>query len=329
MKSLLIIIQLMLLFAGYTVFLNQWIEPRIFPYFNLFSIGFPVIFILNGILLFFWWFYRWKTAVIFTLFSLGFLIPLNKIILLNPIHETHQSNLKLITYNVRYFFNDRDAIVNFLKKENADIVLIQEMGQNPEYIIDNASSDQKYYFQNYNSLGIASKYPIIETQSFNIKPYPTTFVYTDIALPNDTVRFITFYLESWHIDQAQFKKTDEKHIKRNAKNLAQKVVRTARIHRKQIELIQENVKKSPYPVIMAGDLNAVPSSYEYFAMSRKHKDAFLYGEKCLGTTFPGLGIPLRLDYVFVPEEIKIKSHQIKKVNHSDHYPVIVELEIPK
>lgn len=328
MKSILILLQWMLLFAGYAVFINQWIEPVIFPYFNIFSIAFPVIFLLNLLFLLFWWIYRWKIAIVFTLFSLGLLIPLNKIILLNPSFETEQSNLKLISYNVRYFFNDRDGILEFFQKEDADILLIQEMGPDPETLIESLNLNQPYYFQDYNSLGIASKYPILETQNIRIKPYPSTFAYADIALPNDTIRLITFYLESLHIDQGKLKETDKDQLKENILSLTKKVVRTSKVHRDQIKLIHDNVRNSPHPVILAGDLNAVPNSYEYFALTRVHKDAFLFGQKGFGTTFPGLGIPLRLDYIFIPEEFKVKSHRIEKVDYSDHYPVIVEIETP-
>ena len=330
MKTILVIIQLLILIAGYGVFLNQWVEPRIFPFFNLLSLGFPIIFILNLISLLIWWFYRWKWAFVFTLLSFAFLLPLNKIYHFYGEPETQQSNLKLISYNVQYFFADGKGIIDLLHKENADVIFLQEMGPQPEHIIESATQDKPYYFQNYNSLGIASKYPIIETQKFRVSPYPTTFAYADIALPKDTIRFITFYLESLHINQKQIKDTDvdSEKIKNNAKTLARKVVKSSKIHQQQINLIRENIKNSPHPTVLAGDMNAVPSSFEYYALQRGRKDAFLYGEKVLGSTFPGFGVPLRLDFVFVPTSFKVKSHRIEKVSYSDHYPVIVEMQIP-
>ncbi|MDG4944936.1 endonuclease/exonuclease/phosphatase family protein [Weeksellaceae bacterium KMM 9713] len=330
MKSILILLHFGLLAAAYAVVLNQWIQPSIFPYFNLLSLGFPVLMVLNLILLVFWWFYRWKIAFVFTLLSLCLAIPLNKIVHIYGEPETTESNLKLISYNVQYFFQDAEGIMKILKDENADVIFIQEMGPGPEGIIENSTNDKAYFFENYNSLGIASKYPIIETQSFRLDHYPTTYTYADIALPNDTVRFITFYLESLHIDQEQIKdpNVDSERIKNNFKTLSSKVLKTAKIHEKQIDAIRENIKSSPYPVVLAGDMNAVPSSYEYYALKRGKKDAFLYGDKVLGTTFPSFGVPLRLDFVFVPEKFKIKSHRIEPVPYSDHYPVIVEIQIP-
>ena len=329
MKFILIIVQIVLLALGYGVFFNQWVTPQAFPYFNLLPLGFPIIFILNLCLLLFWWFYRWRIGLIFTLLSLPFLLTLNKTFHLFGSSETQQSNLKLVTYNVRYFFDDPDGILNLLKKENADIVLMQEMGPDPDYFFNNSFPDSARYFENFNSLGIASKYPIIEAQRFRIDKLPSTFAYADIALPNDTIRIINFYLESLHIDQQAVKEAEvDGQIQSKGEDLVKKVNRASRVHQDQIEQLREYINNSPYPIIVAGDMNAVPSTYEYYAIRRKLKDTFLYAGDGLGTTFPGFGYPLKLDYVFVSEEIKIKDHRIDKNNFSDHYPVIVEVEIP-
>lgn len=330
MKSILILLHFGLLAAAYAVVLNQWIQPSIFPYFNLLSLGFPVLMVLNLILLVFWWFYRWKIAFVFTLLSLCLAIPLNKIVHIYGAPETTESNLKLITYNVHYYKKDAEGLKNLLIEENPDIILLQELGPGSKTLMANIFKDTPHYYEDHNLLGIASKFPVIETKKFRLEPYPTTYAYADIALPNDTVRFITFYLESLHIDQDEIKdpNVDSERIKNNFKTLSSKVLKTAKIHQKQIDAIRENIKSSPYPVVLAGDMNAVPSSYEYYALKRGKKDAFLYGDKVLGTTFPSFGVPLRLDFVFVPEEFKIKSHRIEPVPYSDHYPVIVEIEIP-
>lgn len=330
MKYILILAHLCLLAAGYSVFFNQWIPPRIFPYFSLLSLGFPIIIAAHIFMLLFWWVYRWKIAVFFTIISVFLAIPLNKVYHFYGESEASESNLKLITYNVQYFTGKSDDLVNFLKKEQADVFFLQEVGPGMDYFIKNAAQDEPYYFQDYNSLAIASKYPIIETQKFRMKPYPNTYAYADMALPNDTVRFITFYLESLHIDQGRIKSTtaDTDHIKRNARSLAAKVVKASKIHQKQIDAINDNVKSSPHPVVLCGDMNAVPSSYEYYALRRGAKDAFLYGDKGFGSTFPGFKTPLRLDYVFVPQDFKITSHRIDNIDYSDHFPVIVEMLIP-
>lgn len=330
MKGILFLIQIMVLGAAYGVFFNQWVEPSFFPYFNLLSLGFPVIFVLNFILLLIWWLYRWKLALVFTLLSLVLLIPMNKTYHIFGKAETDTHNLKLFTNNVQYFFGDRDGVIAFMKKEDADIVLFQELGRKPLDAIEKGTKGKPYYVEEFNSLLIASKYPILEAQAFKLKrSIPRTFCYADILFHHDTIRVINFYLESLHLNQEEIKNAEvNAELKNTGKNLARKVIKASQIHQQQIQTMREKISESPYPVIVAGDMNSVPNSYEYYAIGRGLKDAFLNGGKGLGTTFPGFGYPLRLDYVFVSPEIQVKDYRIEKTKHSDHFPVIVELEIP-
>ncbi|MDO5655255.1 MAG: endonuclease/exonuclease/phosphatase family protein [Flavobacteriaceae bacterium] len=328
MKIFFILIQLILLAAGYGVFFNQWVKPSSFPVFNILPLFFLIVFILNIFLLIFWWIYDRQFALLFTFLSLGLILPLKNHIHIYGKPETQKSNLKVLSYNVRYFFDDADGIISFLQDQEADIILFQEMGPQPEWVINNASKTKKYYFEEFSSLGIASKFPVIEAQMFRIKPYPLTYAYADIALPNDTIRVINFYLESLHLDQNAIKNTEiESQIPGKSKYLLKKIITASTVHEKQVKEVRKIIKNSPYPVIVAGDMNAVPNSFEYFTLKRGLKDVFHTGGEGIATTFPGFKYPLRLDYIFVSERFKVKSHQIFKVQHSDHYPVVAELEL--
>lgn len=329
MKYILVLVQIAVLAAGYGVYFNQWIRPGWFPLFNLLALGFPVIFSVNALLILFWILYRWKIGLLFIILSLPLLFALKNIFQFNASSETTESNMKLITYNVRYFFDEPDGIIATFKKENADVILIQEMGPNPEWIIDQSTADRPYYFENFNSLGIASKYPILEAQVFRQKPYPNTFCYADIAFPTDTVRVINFYLESLHIDQKAIKQAGiNSEISDHGKNIIRKVITASTVHQQQIEDIRKNVLASPHPVIVAGDMNSVPNSYEYFTISRGLKDVFRIAGTGFSTTYPGFRVPLRLDQIFVSRDFSVKNYRIIRNNDSDHYPVIAELQLP-
>jgi endonuclease/exonuclease/phosphatase family metal-dependent hydrolase len=41
-------------------------------------------------------------------------------------------------------------------------------------------------------------------------------------------------------------------------------------------------------------------------------------------TFP----PVRIDYIFLPEEFKILNYKVERVRISDHFPIWVEFNIP-
>ena len=45
--------------------------------------------------------------------------------------------------------------------------------------------------------------------------------------------------------------------------------------RRQVQILKNFIEKSPYPVILAGDFNSVPNSYEYWlTISGVLKDCF-------------------------------------------------------
>ncbi|WP_260390396.1 endonuclease/exonuclease/phosphatase family protein [Riemerella anatipestifer] len=78
-------------------------------------------------------------------------------------------------------------------------------------------------------------------------------------------------------------------------------------------------------MILGGDFNAVPNSYEYYYLSQNMTDSFLEVGKGLGTTFHDYKFPIRIDYLFSTKEIKpvsLKTDRSRQL--SDHYPIIGE-----
>lgn len=90
------------------------------------------------------------------------------------------------------------------------------------------------------------------------------------------------------------------------------------------------VDRSPYPVLICGDLNDVPSSYVYTAIRGKYADAFVSKGKSLGRTFNAIVPTLRIDDVFYdPTLLKALAYKTPYSFLSDHKPVIAVFEIKK
>ena len=103
---------------------------------------------------------------------------------------------------------------------------------------------------------------------------------------------------------------------------------TFRKHQTQIDQIKEFADNSPYPVIIGGDFNAVPNSYEYYKISEKLNDVFLEVGKGSGTSFHDFKYPIKIDHIFTSKNIKSVSYKVDRSEKiSDHYPVIAEFEV--
>ncbi len=131
----------------------------------------------------------------------------------------------------------------------------------------------------------------------------------------------------------------------------------------QVDTIAQIIALSPYPVIVCGDFNDIPISYTYHRMSDGLNDAFRQVGRGYSSTYRGFFDMLRIDYVlydenFIPlgydvvdtwvwadrvrrqDTIRVRKYgyDLKvaspegnrgpyKVDYSDHYPVLVHLEL--
>jgi len=102
------------------------------------------------------------------------------------------------------------------------------------------------------------------------------------------------------------------------------------------ELVGPNWLGSPEmrrPCILCGDLNAVPNATTYRRFAGVLRDAQrVLPRHRARPTFPARLPLLRLDHVFVSEDVKVRGVVVPKSEHSrrasDHLPLVVDLELP-
>ncbi len=112
------------------------------------------------------------------------------------------------------------------------------------------------------------------------------------------------------------------------KYILKRLVPVFKIHQEEVLQIRKAIDNSPYPVILAGDFNAVPNSYEYYHLGKNLKDAFVEAGNGSATSFHDYKFPIRIDYIFCSEQIKPVSYKVdRSVKLSDHFPVIAEFKI--
>jgi endonuclease/exonuclease/phosphatase family metal-dependent hydrolase len=279
-----------------------------------------------------------------------------------------KAHLRVMTWNVRFFMpynvdyfdmktNTIEAIVEEVKKYDPDIICFQEFytsskkRRNLEHFQE---MGYKYYsfalLKNPNSRSntgtiIFSKYPIVKSYIFDLPREISTAaedpVAADIVINNDTVRVATFHMQSYgflhrdYEDLSRIKNQEDPGL-RASRNIYRKMRYAFALRGKQADIINEKMSSSPYPVILCGDLNDVPSSYSYVTIRGNRKDAFLEKGSGLGKTFVSgrsrfLGwLPtLRIDYILVDPDIEVVQFEQVRKQLSDHRGLITDLELPK
>lgn len=268
--------------------------------------------------------------------------------------------IKVMSFNVRlfdlynWFHNNetRGKIFDFLKKESPDIVCFQEYYSSDRKIadFDNNKKLPEVLSAPYSHIeytltlrdsdhwgtAIFSKYPIINKQAVHFrKRGGNIFIYVDVKVGNDTLRIFNTHLES-----IRFQTQDYRYIE-NLKNdveqddmaggiqILNRLKRAFSSRASQVDILKNEIEKSPYPVIVCGDFNDTPSSYTYHKISEGLKDSFRESGSGFGKTYAGLFPSFRIDYILHSEKLFSTHYITHHEKISDHFPVSCWIDFKK
>ncbi len=314
-RTVLLLGHLIVLGLLFGTIINAYIPPSIFAGFDLLSLAFPVLLILHFILTILW-IMMWKRRAFIFIIATAFLYnPICRWFNWNTIKG--ESNFKVVTLNVKGAKYGKSKIENFLKDQNADLVFLQEDAA--QVVL----GDQPI---RHSLVAIYSPHEITNKTPIDLEEGVARSFYADIDFNGKKIRVINVYLESFQIQKNMVKPSEDTEVnKRKARKLLGHLLPTFKEHEKQIRIIKKIANDSPYPVIIAGDFNSVPNSWEYYHISKGLTDSFMSVGRGLGTTFHDFKFPIRIDYIFTSSDfkpIKIKVDRNQKI--SDHYPTIAE-----
>ena len=302
--------------------MNAYIPPSVFGMLNLLSLGFPILMIINILLLMFWIATWKKRAAVFLVLSLFFIILTKRWINYTP-SKKETPNLKIISLNGKSGKFGDENIYNFLNDQKADVVLTQE------YKSDENLKGFEYFERRFPVVKIQSRFPIVESGIVETDAKNGRCIYADIKVNGKIIRFVNVYMEPFYLDKSMVKPSKDMNVnEEKAKSIIHKLVPTFRKHQSQIAPIKGFLDSSPYPIILAGDFNSVPNSYEYYTLSENLEDTFLKVGKGSGTSFHDFKFPIKIDHIFASKSITPISYKVdRSVKISDHFPVIAEFLI--
>jgi endonuclease/exonuclease/phosphatase family metal-dependent hydrolase len=236
--------------------------------------------------------------------------------------------LKIITYNTHYGNKEKNLkeLDEYILKQNADIVFFQEIYTRQWRSSEALLTD--HYNAVFDLVGISSKYPIINKQKI-ILPGKGYACLADISLEDDTLRCFNLYLEPMSLKKSLFKPESTDDVTVKTKAVTEKLSDGFKKHQVQADILSRYIQESPYPVIVCGDFNSVPMSYEYFLIKDGLQDVFEQSGRGLGMTFYDYFYPIRIDCIFIDGNkfISKDCYVDKSVKFSDHYPVVAEIQI--
>ncbi|MDR7794390.1 endonuclease/exonuclease/phosphatase family protein [Riemerella anatipestifer] len=321
LRIIVFIIHLGFLALLYLCMMNAYIPPRVFAELNFLSLAFPIL-VLGYCLLCLFWILGWKKRGLFFLLALALLLtPIRRWVNYST-ENKNDSDFKVVSFNIKAAEGGIANIDHHLESFSPDIILIQEKGDFKEEI------ESMPYRKEIDILEFYSKTPIIESGRI-LKDADNGYAsYIDTEIKGKRIRFINVYLKPFELNKDMVKPSKNLRVtKEKTENLIERFLPVFKAHQTQVEQIRLAVEKSPYPVVLGGDFNAVPNSYEYYYLSQNMTDSFLEVGKGLGTTFHDYKFPIRIDYLFSIKGIKpvsLKTDRSRQL--SDHYPIIGEFK---
>ncbi|MEA4935700.1 MAG: endonuclease/exonuclease/phosphatase family protein [Paludibacter sp.] len=319
----------------------------------------PLTIALNVGFIFFWLFFR-KWFFLISLVTL--LISYNVVRNTFPMNFDNASDvvnnkesISLLTYNshmncvmAKHTKDKPNPVIQYMLDKDPDILCIQEFSsitKDERYLTDADLMEifKKYAYKHvyykvngyWSKSGIAtfSKYPIIYKSTVNFKSNFNSSILSDINVRGKTVRLFNCHLESNNLTEndknmaIQLKDNlDTENIKGTTLHLSRKLGAAYKVRARQADSISKLVSLSPYPVMVVGDFNDLPSSYAYTKIRGDFKDAFVEKGFGLGWTYSESIFKFRIDHILYDEKIELVDFKLdNKVRYSDHYPLYCKI----
>lgn len=337
-------INILLVVATILSGLGSIIDPRSLWIFSFFGLAFPFLVLIN-LCFIIWWMIK---KLRYTLISIICLIVLQKQVNnsfgFNFIKDKieHYESYSVMSYNTSNFNNglttkkaikkSRKNAVKFITSSvKPDILCMQELtGINKSNLQKKLSNYYIHSIENRGAL-IMSKFPIIKKGQIDFSTTTNSCLWADLQINNRIVRVYSAHLQSNKISSEAKKLLSDKPDEE--KKTLSRIVNILKRYKKynvqraqQADRIRKHINNSPHKVILCGDFNDTPQSYTYNTLKGNLTDNFLEKSGGLGVSFGGKIPGLRIDYILSDPSLTVINFDTKKVNYSDHYPVISTLK---
>ncbi len=329
------------------VFASIFISPKVIWFSGLLSLMIPFFLVLNLALL------VYTLATASRLFLYPLVVCLVGLLFVSRTFAMHQlekpdPTLSVLSYNVRVFNVYSHLNTDYLQSKNTidwildrdeDIKCLQEFYVYPGHQIFGTirsirNKNAYYHFEpTYTNndgaqfgMAIFSKYPIIHRGSLQVtESSNNNILFADVVKGPDTVRIYNVHLESMSIDESKLANSNTQNISSNLKNLIPKLKHGFLQRAQQIDILCQHLERSPYPVVLAGDLNDMPYSYSYQKLKKYLYSSFENGGNGFGFTYNGRMFFLRIDNQFYSDGITLGGFETHRgVKHTDHFPITAE-----
>lgn len=335
---------------------NAYVNPNSFIWTTAFGLAFWEIFFFNVfillLLLLLWSNKAWISVVAFLVALPG----LFKSFSFGSHHEADNS-IRVMSYNVHMFDHIdgttedeqfAEAVVDMVREQNPDILCCQEFsvfkkGVTRQKCIEDFAKNagfQYIYYNRKNGFGgnvIFSKYPmakVTEDSGFGKENTYGVMVSVDAGdkgkfhLAN--VHLLSYMITDREIEILTNTSERQDNIDTIGKKVLHKLGYGFQKRSEELQTVLDGMPPIEGPVIVCGDFNEPPLSYNYRQMRKAgFVDTFIKAGRGIKPTYAGKLPLLRIDYIWAKDGVKPLVFKRFKYKASDHYPIILDFAINK
>lgn len=337
--------------------LAPYVNPGTIGVLPFFGLGLPLVFASLGVLLLLGVFINKKVALLPLFFLIMGSYNIHNYVPIFPqphIASSHYENISIMSWNVMNFdllnthhqqTSTKDTILAVIAREQPDVLMLQEF-YSGDGIYNTREALKRIYPYHYFEAPVRnykgqkkwgqatfSKFPIMNKERINFPNAETNkAMVTDIDVCGQLVRVVNVHLQSVHFQEEQYVAIGNVRVG-NFSNFPlvsfyEKLKDAFKKRGIQADLVAKHLRRSPYPVVVAGDFNDTPNSYTYRSLSHGMQDAYWQAGRGLGATYNGPIPGLRIDHMLVDQYIKVQQYQVIQEDIADHFPIKSTIGIP-
>lgn len=339
-------------FAGYAT-------PDSFKFMPFIGLGLPVLLLAN-LAIAIYWTARWRCWVFIPLIAIfgnwGYISSVLQFPLFSPASKPMMKMgtytpgvLTVATYNVDAFNHEHTGysckeIATYMKSRQVDILCFQEFGINSEFGIDSLCvAFSEWAYQSIPSspegeqllqLAVFSRYPIKEEHLILYPDSKNCSLWCDIEVNGRMIRLFNNHLQTTEVSrnkrklEKELRTDDARRAERAALTLMDGLHENFEKRAVQANILNLLISESPYPTLVCGDFNSLPSSYVYHTVKGdKLQDGFKTSGHGYMYTFKYFKHLLRIDYILHSPELKGMDYFSPDLSYSDHNPVVMRVKM--
>jgi vancomycin resistance protein VanJ len=231
-----------------------------------------------------------------------------------------RGDFRVMTWNVRALTLDPEGVLATIRRESPDVVLLEEVEREARLDPFRWLRQRLPGWQGVRRSDVAllTPHPLGRAQPHFLGPPGSNRVALEapVRIGGHTVRIVVA-----HFSTALPGSTSEGPWRHPRFHMQV----AAAVRREQTDRLTALIGKANRPLVVGGDFNSPPGSYLDGQLSRLLPSAFMVGGAGFGWSFPANLPLLRIDHLYVSDELRVLNCRVLPVRASDHRPLVADL----